>query len=542
MVSINRNTTRYRWRKKPRLFEAAGLTAVVVRLCVTISALMVVTAGVAADEPGEPRESGSSSVEPARKPLFGLGRIFRREPVVAERPEPAAENRFLARVRQLLEEARKHEETGQPEAALESALRADSVLRAAQQTAGVRWPNREENPREYITALKRRTGVTEKQRADQAASFGASEFGAGFLTENPKPAGVQAGRQQPVAVPAPGDRLTPDSALPVESALTNGPGLMLDWGPRGASARIELTAGSRPESLPEAASESELDGDSDDDQDESRLLFQQLGEFESPEPKDASPPLVIPGLIDRPDEIDDTNVGPIPTRPTDSVIGTSEDPVTRTIPVTPDPVDHLPRMTDRPAAESETVAGAPPRTSNETVYDLSPRLLSKNDTLNSSAADSADHPATVWQLATAQLMSTFLGVLLAVGLFLLVRAAATKLFGTRLGVTFHFGMAKKSSQPADKESDRADVVPFGSSESAPFGATDSTGDSQPKRAGGVARPEDFPFRVVGASANPDEVTCQESGTDPADGAILKSVFESNLDLIGSLDKKRDSAA
>ncbi len=254
---------------------------------------------------------------------------------------------------------------------------------------------------------------------------------------------------------------------------------------------------------------------SDETSDETRLLLQQLGKLETwtaiePPAGESSdsrrrellgtgntdqdgeslPPLIIPGLIDRPDEIDDQNVGPIPTRPTDAIEGSSRESVTTTIPVVPGadgqspPANHSPQT----AARQDN-----PSTSNsqESIYDVTPQLLTQTTEAASSlpaTIGTNDAPASFWQIAVAQFGATFLGVVCAIGLFLIIRASAMRLFGTQLGVTFHVTSLKSSSAESRVHDESADVVPFGSQNKLTLDSTAVETPAETKRADGTTDP------------------------------------------------------
>ena len=253
------------------------------------------------------------------------------------------------------------------------------------------------------------------------------------------------------------------------------------------------------------------------------------------------PPLVMPGLVDRPYGIDDQNVAPIPTLPNKAIEGSSPESMTTTIPVVPDARDIVarPRLNNS-ASDQEPPSRKSDADSQLNIYDSAPRLLAPSDESPTSVVTAADDSlASVWQLAAAQLLSTFLGVLLAVGLFLLVRVAAVKHFGVNLGVTFQLGAASKPSVQTISENEAADVVPFGVQSPQP---EDSSQQSAPEHASVVADPADFRFRVIG-SVNGDDDSASEGMLDrETEAGILKSVFEQNLNLMKTLDKKNESAA
>lgn len=550
-----------------QLVPAGSRSLAALRCSIAIILISNTTTLVAADNPPESKSKRSGSS------LFRLPDILKRDRQPAGTHKPASQDRFVARAMQLLTEARALEKRGAAEAALKSAKRSQSVLKTAEHTAGARWPVNEESPAQYISALKRRTGVTGETTPSSApAREAASGIGtippgttsrrtaAGFASELPG--------KLPTGIPP----LSPTRAPTGKTVL--------DWGTRTPTNGITLTAGTeapREQTTRPNASAPSLPTD------ESGLLFQQLNQLDtwtgierpagnaSPLHRQAGdsylptsapskatgqtrsgspPPLVIPGMIDRPGGIDDQNVEPIPTGLTDSVSGSSTKAVTTTIPVVPDPADRLPTISKGRTTSDKAIANAAESGDPmETVYDQTPRLLTQPDagTSTRANANSADSDATIWQLAAAQLLSTFLGIILAIAAFLLIRAAASRLFGTRLGVTFQFGFGRSgsganSSAHASSSDESADVVPF-SGQSQRLGQSGSEDPiTEPKRAGGVANPEDFPFRVVGTSNGEDEHILEAQAQQEQDSAILQSVFEQNVNLLNSLDKNTGSAA
>ncbi len=259
---------------------------------------------------------------------------------------------------------------------------------------------------------------------------------------------------------------------------------------------------------------------SDETSDETRLLLQQLGKLETwtaieppaGESSDARhreslstgntdqdaeslPPLIIPGLIDRPDGIDDQNVGPIPTRPTDAIEGSSRESVTTTIPVVPGadgqspPANRSPRTTGK--QDNPSTSNSPNGTSQDSIYDATPQLLTQTTDATSSLPTTIganDAPASFWQIAVAQFGATFLGVVCAIGLFLIIRASAMRLFGTQLGVTFHVASSKSASAESRIHDESADVVPFGSQNKLTSGSTAVETPPETKRADGTTDP------------------------------------------------------
>lgn len=531
MLSTYRNRSGLQQRGTSRGRGAGEPVLAAVRLSLA-AAILVCSACLLAADDGATNEAG----RPGRS-IFRLREFFKRDRSPETPVAPVSESRFLARARQLLNDARKLEEAGQVDRALETARRAESVIRAARLTAGVRWPETEESPGQYIAALQQRTGVTDGNRSE--AGTGTAPVEPVIPQADPKriamPEELPATRREPVVVSEELGRRPGRLTHSLVESTSGIPGnLVLDWGRRAPGTEIELTAGVQDEPSSEDSNEST------DETDESRLLLEQLGVLESPESPVPVPPLMIPGLIDRPDEIDDRHVSPIPTRPTDSVSGTSSSPVTTTIPVVPDSLDGTPAIVDRPSVPSdksdETAEGL--TTPSGSVYDAAPRLLTQSDS-SSAPVNSGKHDASVWELAAAQLLSTFLGVVLAVGLFLLVRAAASRFFGTRLGVTFQFGKPSMAEDSVPSGDDSTSVVPFEVADSV---SSELSHSSQPRRAGGVAYPEDFPFRIIGAGGKQDDEHREGQGATSAEGSILKSVFENNLALMDNLSNNKESAA
>lgn len=259
---------------------------------------------------------------------------------------------------------------------------------------------------------------------------------------------------------------------------------------------------------------------------------------------DPSRPLMIPRLIDRPDGIDDQNVGPIPTQPYGTVEGSSQKAVTTTIPVVPNPDDLIAGPRIRNSAGDET---SPLREEDVApkvdVYESAPQLLvHADDSPAGSTTKPSDAQPGVWKLAAAQLVSTFLGVLLAVGLFLLIRVAAVKLFRANLGVTFQFGATSKPSAQTSSENEAADVVPFGTQTSPLEASSEQSIESDSGPVSAVAEPADFNFRVIGSDHGDDDSSSEGSGDLENEAGILKSVFEQNLHLLQELDKRKESAA
>jgi len=564
-------------------------SAVALRCCVLFIVLGAAGSLSAADDRVEARPT------PQRSSLFRLPGFLKRDRKSNATAKPAQPNPSLTRATQLLVQAKTYEANGKPAVALELARRAESIIKASSHTTGTRWPSRSQSPSQYIAALSQRIGVADKPLVSIADSptfadipmfaddptFGDSPP----FSDDPQP---QAQPSPPTTEP-PGptaarlpEEVGAQSAVlsnsaPQEQQQTSVPVLAIrpqpadsgdsafDWGDRSRTSKVQLTGATQPE---------QPSSTSDGTTDETSLLFRRLGKMETwsaieppagenPDIQNQDvdqrnlneletqtpPPMVIPALIDRPNGIDDQNVAPIPTRPTDSIEGSAPESVATTIPVVPESNNHSPPMqlprNDSRNDDRQTVIATHDDTSQTDVYDATPGLLTQpNDATLAATIGSNDNAASVWQIATAQLVATFLGVVLAVGLFLLIRVAAVQLFGTRLGVTFDFGSTRSASVSAETKSqnESADVVPFGVQSPGDATATPNEQPDETGRAGGVADPADFPFRVVGSSNGDDGSAAEGDLNQQQETAILRSVFDQNLDLMSELDKRNGSAA
>lgn len=261
---------------------------------------------------------------------------------------------------------------------------------------------------------------------------------------------------------------------------------------------------------------------------------------------DPSRPLIIPHLIDRPDGIDDQHVGPIPTQPHETIQDSPREAVTTTIPVVTNPGDLVasPKTNDSPS-NKESASPSSGEDSQVDVYDSAPQLLTHSgESPAAVAATLDDTQASVWALAAAQLISTFLGIMLAVGVFLLIRVAAVKFVGVNLGVTFQFGATSKASAKTVSENDSADVVPFGTQTSPPDASTEQPTESasDSENANAVGEESDFNLRVIGSDHGDDDSSSEGSVDQENEAGILRSVFEQNLNLIEKLDRQTESAA
>ena len=500
------------------------LASVVALRCCILAIAVGSTIDVSAAEDAEtrPEPTNPEQQEPS---LFRLPGFLKRDRETRPVAKPVEPNRFVTRATQLLAQAKTLEANGEPEAALEIARRAESIIKAAGHTTGTQWPSRTQSPAQYITGLKQRTGVMDVPPSSNADT-------PMFVSEKPQPLAqsqpANTAKREPAAGPLLEELAAPSQPLsqPPSKTKTEGPKRanapalpvtphrvisgkpLLNWGDRYPTLKIQLIG---------ATQESPGSATTDGTTDETKLLIQQLGELETwttiePPAGEGSdirnletgrlvdagqgtkppPPLIIPGLIDRPDGIDDQNVAPIPTRPTDSIEGSPQRSVTTTIPVVPDadgqsPPASLPQhrsvnRDNQPAIAAENSA------SQNSVYETTPQLLTQTGDATatlSATVGTNDSPASVWQIAAAQLVATFLGVVLAVGIFLLTRAAAMRLFGTRLGVTFHFGSTMSATAASRANDESSHVVPFGSPNSLDASTIASQSPQETDRTSGV---------------------------------------------------------
>ena len=203
-------------------------------------------------------------------------------------------------------------------------------------------------------------------------------------------------------------------------------------------------------------------------------------------PTASTPLLIIPELIDRPDNIDDQNVAPIPTAPTDAVDSSTSQSLNTTIPVVPESSDGFPKqLSNEPLAPAE-IPAAESETSSQSVYDSSPRLVTHSeDAAPTTSDESATERAGVWQLAAAQILATVVGIFIASGIFVLIRLAALKLFGVNLGVTFHVGSTQQTTTLVSSEDESAMTVSFEKPEQ-----SDNSHEHNEKD-----DPPDSPFRI-----------------------------------------------
>ena len=266
------------------------------------------------------------------------------------------------------------------------------------------------------------------------------------------------------------------------------------------------------------------------------------GKSEDGQNIELSRPLIIPRLIDRPDGIEDQNVGPIPTQSHETIQDSSRQAITTTIPVIPNAGE---LVASRQANNSASDKGSPSPDNDLNslvdIYDSAPHLLTHSNESPTAVTNTLNaSQASLRTLAVAQVISTFIGVLLAVGLFLLIRVATVQLFGVNLGITFQIGATSKDSAKTNSENDSAHVVPFGTQASPPEALAKELTESEIQRT--VTDKADFNFRVIGSDHRDDAPPSEGRVNQENEAGILKSIFEQNLNLMQQLDQQHESAA
>lgn len=152
-------------------------------------------------------------------PLGGLRfpQIFRKSEAQnppASAKKPVEENRFIARARQLMVDARRFESLGQYDAAFDTATKAQSVYEASMRTTNAEWPTHEQTPSEYIRDLEKRLSVIQRTQTQQNAA------------RTPGAVPTSRAPQGPVGVAATEPRATQPRATQRPSTTANAPSTM----------------------------------------------------------------------------------------------------------------------------------------------------------------------------------------------------------------------------------------------------------------------------------------------------------------------------
>lgn len=508
-----------------------------------------------------------------------------------EAAESASTNRFLARSRQLLSDARRLASGGHTEAALDLARRASSVITAAERTTSVRWPSSEQHPDAYVAELEAQLKELRRPSRSSLPASGLTKP----LQSALRPAQSLQGQPVPGSEESTHSRelflseaveIPPASTEPSLDRDTQGASsapsseLLLDWGDRRTAAGV-VFADADQTALVDASVEHVAGADVPDKTetapatvDESELLFRQLEKLEtwtafeedeqesetllpgkkSPEQfeepawstavvgEGETSPIASPLLIDPAGAIDDHRVEPIPTRAPEVGTANPSGSPTVTIPIVPEtPKSKL--EDERDASGSDSPLPRVEQTHKGTPW-LLPESATPTEAVGEPASTVVNEQTSaqqeLWQLATVQLIATFFGVLLAIAAFLVIRALAAKLFGTGFGITVQLGDAPPVL-PVEASADAPSTggVPFG--ETAPFNETAAV--APVKRAGGVIEPESFPFKLIGADGTPaDEQQTAKQADLEREESILKTVFEQNVELQNQLDENNENAA
>jgi hypothetical protein len=243
-------------------------------------------------------------------------------------------------------------------------------------------------------------------------------------------------------------------------------------------------------------------------------------------------------------DINDQNVGPIPTQvphtPFDN--GASESAA----PEWHDPPERL--AVEQPAAATPvgddmdiaaadptglpSAATNPPEASHSpTSEQAEPQSMPNSATAmagvwNQGAGPIAPSPqraeSSLLITAAVQVLATFVGVLLAILVF---RAVAIRIWGPGMGILV--SVAQGNSIHGDTAN--ADIVPFE--------GRDDTGSEEETT---VVDPASVPFRLVGSSYE-DERLADEQAEREREEAILKCVFDQNINLLDELQGMKKSA-
>lgn len=505
-----------------------------------------------------------------RSRLFRVPSLFR-SAAKPETPAPApTEDRFLRRVRQLMADAQQLESSGHTAAALDMARRADNVLVTASRTAGVEWPAGQRTPSEYAAALDQQlkaAGLTRSQDADSQPQTSTNRI-------SPTVQGPSAAQVRP-------------PTKPMQSSE-----LLLDWGNRGESP----TSGRKPIEL--IGADNQPAGSSSKPESEELNstpvggLLQHLRALEtwgtvqgsgpgSADPRNdpSAPADALPNPGQFPEasgwlpDINDQNVGPIPTQvphtPFDATVGPlhpeTPDRLTVDESAFPTPAGPPVAETTDPFANPNDAAGSSALADTNTTEPPGPQPVlnglpepspqpsgtylgvtqatateaqteAPRDAVPAIATLAAPSPqkleSNLLIIAAVQVLATFFGVLLAILVF---RAVAIRIWGPGMGLivqTTHSG-----AEDADAHASEADLVPFViNGDSSGDAASGEEADEETE----MPDPASIPFRLVGSSYE-DERQAEEQAEREREVAILKSVFDQNVNLLEELQGISKSA-
>ncbi len=490
--------------------------------------------------------------------LLKLPSMFRKSEQPAVQPQTkkevrdAADDRVLARARQLMADARKEELQGRLENALDLAARADGVYRAAQRTTDARWPANEASPSEYVRHLESK--LLQRAAQQQAANTPPASVSVGVLPGNSNSTGrqnaganVAANATTLMSEFGKAQRPVENDAAPSAEALATGllpsPSKALEGlTKRGGQALETATAikdiadavletpGDKEvaEGTPTPAEPSKVEKSLQT----ARTVLDRLDQMQHWQPvsgekpvsdktsDSAEPPLPhgdesaakghnplgTPVLIGTPSGIEDDQVNPIPTH-FHGDVANPDGPASIEIRLPSDPaaapgklMHELPGL-PLGAKSSDSASRPDPW--------LMPPVTGESKDASEPVAKASATP--LWLIGTVQAVATFVGALGALLVVIALRPKAKAAVATQ-----------PVAQPASVEIPAADV-------------------SEPvsEHASAVHEPSTIPFRRVEA---PVEKEASKFAASATQDAAAKSVFEQNLQLLDELNHLAEKKA
>lgn len=423
-----------------------------------------------------------------------LSKIFGRVKLghsTGEQSRPHASSRYLATARQLLSESRKLAAEGKIDAAIQLAERADTLTRVASRTTPAKWPAYEQTPGAFLAELRtfqaQQSPALPVARSESLEPTARKPFQPLVLDENPakEPKSPTAGTIAKKPLPtqeadsADGRGKSPYQLLPFEVAAPD--------------------------------SKRTLDG-----------------QFEN-NPIVPIPPFgdsdesVLP-FVDSTPNVPNTIVTEPPAwRPLDEqpIVDSTESPVV---------IDNS--IGIEPIPESDFLAAPIAGTaapSNDATTDATGLVaasgLSQNAANKDGSQPASIDKASLWTMALIQTISTFAGLLLGLIVFVVARFFILKRYGERLGWVLRVEHVNGNSAATSSAADSAQQI------------TEEDNESH----GASFEDAPFPFRVVGTTYA-DEKEAAEQREREREQALLKHVFEQNLELQNQLADLEESAA
>ena len=430
------------------------------------------------------RESGKSA----------LSRILGRVKLghsTGEQDRPRASNRYLAMARQLLGESRKLAADGKIDAAIQLAERADTLMRVASKTTPARWPDGQQTPGRFLAELR-------AFQAEQAPAI-------------------------PAAPRDPDTRNPPKPFSPL--VLDNGASEPSDFGkPEKSIGKRPVTTGQPPARNNQQTSPYQL------------LPF----EVAVPRPHEATDDFRkenqaqrIPSIVESFPTTNDSVlpfVGSSPIAPKTIV---TEPPAWRPLDEQPIAETSAPNSTKDESVDIEPVAESEFLALPITQFDSQSRnsanaddsLAAAPSQIGGGTQQASLDKASLWTMALIQTISTFAGLLLGLIVFVGARFFILKRYGEKLGWVLRVEHVNGSN-----------TIPFDAAKSQPQNETEEN-----ESHGASFEDAPFPFRVVGATYA-DEKEAEEQREREREQALLKHVFEQNLELQNQLAGLEESAA